>query len=76
MSYNILQMFIKAVLSFQFIMLRIFLQMGFLDLGTTGILGWISLCCGDGPGHCGMLGGIPGLAPLDANHSLLPPTPL
>lgn len=37
MSYNTLQMFIKAVLFFQFIMLRIFLQIEFLYLGTIGI---------------------------------------
>lgn len=34
----------------------------YLTLGTTDVLGWMILCCGDCPMHCS----IPGLAPLDA----------
>lgn len=34
----------------------------YFTLGTTDVLGWMILCCGDCPEHCS----IPGLAPVDA----------
>lgn len=41
---------------------------GLLNLGTTGILGHIILCCVDCPVHCRMLSSISGLYPLDTNN--------
>ena len=43
------------------------LMVGFLNLGTTDRLGWISLCCEGCPGHCRTCSNIPGFRALDAN---------
>lgn len=41
---------------------------GFINLGTIGIWGWLILCVGDCPVHCGIFSSIPGLCPLDASN--------
>lgn len=45
---------------------------GFLSLGPTDILGWITLCYGGCPVHCGMCNSIPDLYPLEASSTSSP----